>query len=550
MTLSRTSYLAGGGLIFLMIGLFGATFHLNRGNYSASISTVESSFSRTLEQEARALRNRVAEQETQAFALRGTERELEQELFFITADRVVPACVAHLFETIPEAEARNAFARGIELLPDDAALPFFREAAKGAVTTEDDAYRKISALFNILGIKPNIQTTCGILYLLNNENSLLDASRVHFFREMLEELVPDLAKIEPEASALTQTAKEIDTELTRRKGAYRDSHHGMTLSVREDGLATLYVFHFTIADPVELTLKPPEGPSVEIVKGVHAIIPLQVVIQAKADIRKQYRTGNMILALMLFLGTALAIGMLAAVRRQRQLDATRARFIATVSHELRTPLSLIRLHAETLHHGRIPPEKVSEYHQTILTESERLSGIVNNVLDFSRMERNKLQIHLEPTDLSALCERIADSFRFRLEQDGFALEKQIQPGIVASVDPLAFSQVVFNLVDNAIKYSDEEKIIRIELESSKGWNILRVADHGIGIPDQLKKKIFDDFVRSDDRKVTARRGSGIGLSVARRLAEEMGASIDVMDNKPTGTIFTVSFKDTDETIGG
>lgn len=568
MTLSRTSHLAGGGLVFLMIGLFGATFHLNRENYSTSISTVESSFNRTLGREARALRHRIEEQESQAFARHGTERELEQDLFFITADRVVSACVAGLFETVSKAEAQSAFARGIELLPGDAALPFFREAAKGAITTEDDTYRKISALFNILEIKPNIQTTCGILYLLNDENSLLGASRVRFFRAKLEELVPDLATIKSTVSSLTQTAKKIDKELTRRKGAYRDIHHGMTLSVREDGLATLYVFHFTITEPIKLTLKPPGGSSVEIIKGVHAFIPTQIVEQAKADIRKQYRTGNIILALMLFLGTALAFGMLVAVKHQRQLDAMKTRFIATVSHELRTPLSLIRLHAETLHHGRIPPEKVAEYHQTILTESERLSGIVNNVLDFSRMERGKLQIHMESTDLSALCERITESFRFRLEEDGFALEKKIQPGVIAEADPLAASQILFNLIDNALKYSGGEKSIRIELEQAGGQAILRVEDRGIGIPDRLKKRIFDEFVRSEDRQVAARRGSGIGLSVAKRLAEEMGASIEVADNTPVGTVFTVCFpyrplpagyeaakmaaarKELNETIGG
>jgi len=550
MTLSRTSYFAGGGLVLLMIGLFGTTLHLNRGNYSASISTVESSFSRTLEQEARALRNRIAKQEAQAFALRGTERELEEDLFFISAERVVPACVADLFEAIPEMKARNAFAQGIELLPDDAALPFFREAAKGAVATADDAYRKISALFNILEIEPNIQTTCGILYLLNNENSLLDASQTRFFQTMLEGFVPDLATIEPKVSALAQTAKEIDAELTRRKGAYRDNHHGRILSIRKDGLATLYAFSFTIAEPVELTQKPPKGPSVEIIKGIHAIIPSQVVAQAKADIRKQYYTGNIVLGLMLILGIALAIGMLAAVRRQRQLDAMRTQFIATVSHELRTPLSLIRLHAETLHHGRIPPEKVAEYHQTILNETERLTGIVNNVLDFSRMERGNMQIRLEPTNLSEITGRIVESFRYRLEKEGFDLELAIEADVFARADALAYSQTLFNLLDNALKYSDAEKSIWIELESSTDWATLRVFDHGIGIPDRLKKKIFNDFVRSNDRKVTAQRGSGIGLSVARRLVEKMKGTIEVEDNQPNGSVFTVKLGSNNETTGG
>ena len=159
-------------------------------------------------------------------------------------------------------------------------------------------------------------------------------------------------------------------------------------------------------------------------------------------------------------------------------------------------------------------------------------------------------MHLEPTDLSALCERIIESFQSRFEQNGFNVETSIRPGIVILVDSLAYSQILFNLIDNALKYSDDEKCIRIELESTSGWNILRVFDRGIGIPNPLKKKIFDDFMRSNDSKVTARRGSGIGLSVARRLTEKMNGTIEVKDHKPTGSVFTVKLRIGHETTGG
>ena len=160
--------------------------------------------------------------------------------------------------------------------------------------------------------------------------------------------------------------------------------------------------------------------------------------------------------------------------------------------------------------ARVPEGKVGDYHQIILTEAERLSGIINNVLDFSRMERDKMHLHLEPTDLSALTAHIADTFRNRLQQEGIALERNIAADIWSAVDPIAYSQIVFNLLDNAIKYSDGAETIKIKLDVSKGWNILAVTDQGIGVPDALKKHVFKEFVRSDDRKVTARRGSGIG----------------------------------------
>jgi signal transduction histidine kinase len=166
------------------------------------------------------------------------------------------------------------------------------------------------------------------------------------------------------------------------------------------------------------------------------------------------------------------------------------------------------------------------------------------------MERGRLELHPESTNLSALCERIIESFQSRLEQHGFTLEKAIQPNIITQVDPLAYSQILFNLLDNAIKYSGTEKYVRIELEAADDWIILRVSDHGIGIPDRLKKKIFNDFVRSDDRNVTAQRGSGIGLSVARRLVEKMNGTIEVKGNQPKGSIFTVKQGIDNEITGG
>ena len=140
-------------------------------------------------------------------------------------------------------------------------------------------------------------------------------------------------------------------------------------------------------------------------------------------------------------------------------------------------------------------------------------------------------------------------YRARHAFISFAEKRDIKTAIMGIVDPLAYSQIVFNLLDNAIKYSDGSKTIRIRLDVSNGWNILSVTDEGIGIPDKLKKCIFDEFVRSDDSKVTARRGSGIGLSVAQRFAKRMGGTIEVADNQPKGSVFTVRLKGSDEAAG-
>ncbi|MCF7817738.1 MAG: HAMP domain-containing histidine kinase [Kiritimatiellales bacterium] len=538
------------GLLALVAGLFVVTFLLNRNQYEASISSVESSFNAALDQQAKILRDEIAQQEENWFAHHQTTTELDADLFIVMRNSVVPSCIAGLLATVPAQEADKAFKQGIATLPNPDALPFFEQAAKRVVETPDDLYRKISAYFNMLELDNKVQTVCCILTLLDLSNVSLPESQTAFFNTLLEEQVPDLGIIKARTSSLWKTARRIDQKLKRQKGAYRAVIDGQTLSVNENGLALLYSPDIQATPPILVTNAVPEGLHEEIVPGWMAYIPGAVIAESKQKIRKQYRTGNAILALMIVLGGLLGGGIAITSKRQRELNAMKTEFIATVSHELRTPLSLIRLHAESLCHERIPPEKIGQYHRTILTETERLSGIVNNVLDFSRMERNKLQIHLESTDLSVLCEHILDSFHFRLEQDGFALERQIAPGIVTHADPLAFSQIVFNLLDNAIKYSDEEKRIRIELERSAGQIILRISDWGIGIPDKLKKRIFDDFVRSDDSKVTARRGSGIGLSVARRLAGEMGGAIEVADNQPKGSVFTATVKGNDEAAGG
>jgi signal transduction histidine kinase len=549
MTYPKTARLANAGLVLLMTGLLVAAFVLNRNQYSMSISNAETSLVQSLEKETEKTLKQIEREEEQGFALLRTERILEADLFHVFKSTVIPGYISGLAPSISKEEADEAFEKGLEVLPKPEAFALFETAAKGPHRTQEELYQKISALFNMLETRQSPQTACFILVLLENRDDRLSPSQTVFFRSMLEERVGNLEKIEARFHELQKTAEEIDETLVRKKGPYRASHNGRTLSVRADGTALLYALEIEVSKPVVLS-RSPEGIHKEIMPGLFLSIPEQMIETSKATIRKQYSTGNAILALMLLLGAGFTGGLIAASRRQRQLDDLRTEFIATVSHELRTPLSLIRLHAETLKHGRVPEEKIPDYHQTILTEAERLAGIVNNVLDFSRMERNKLQIHAGPADLSALCKHIAASFQDRLEQEGLELEQKINPGIVGKVDPLAYSQIVFNLLDNAIKYSDGSKTIRIELEVSRDWNILRVSDQGIGIPDKLKKHIFEEFVRSDDRKVTARRGSGIGLSVAKRLAEKMGGTIEVKDNEPMGSAFTVKLRNSDETAGG
>ncbi|HKR22467.1 MAG TPA: HAMP domain-containing sensor histidine kinase, partial [Pyrinomonadaceae bacterium] len=172
-----------------------------------------------------------------------------------------------------------------------------------------------------------------------------------------------------------------------------------------------------------------------------------------------------------------------SVNKQVALARLKSDFVSNVSHELRTPLALIRLYAETLELGRInTQEKKLEYYSIIRKESERLTALINNILDFSRIEAGRKEYDFRETDIAELVRNTLDSYRYQIEQQGFALEEQIDPGIPpVRVDREAIARALVNLVNNALKYSDRDKFLRVKLYRANAELKLEVADRGIGI---------------------------------------------------------------------
>ncbi|HEY0762894.1 MAG TPA: HAMP domain-containing sensor histidine kinase [Pyrinomonadaceae bacterium] len=229
-----------------------------------------------------------------------------------------------------------------------------------------------------------------------------------------------------------------------------------------------------------------------------------------------------------------------SVNKQVALARLKSDFVSNVSHELRTPLSLIRLYAETLELGRITTqEKKNEYYGIIRKESERLSALINNILDFSRIEAGRKEYDFRETDIAELVRNTLDSYRYQIEQQGFALEEQIDPVPAVKVDREAIARALVNLVNNALKYSDSEKFLGIRLYRDQSVLKLEVSDRGIGIERNEQARIFEKFYRTCDPLVHNTKGSGLGLSLVRHITQAHGGDVEVESIPGRGSKFTV-----------
>jgi signal transduction histidine kinase len=245
------------------------------------------------------------------------------------------------------------------------------------------------------------------------------------------------------------------------------------------------------------------------------------------------------------LSVLLVCGLVVAYRsvsKEVALARLKSDFVSNVSHELRTPLSLIRLYAETLELGRIKTqEKKEEYYRIIRKESERLTALINNILDFSRIEAGRKEYDFRETDIAELVRTTLDAYRFQIEQQGFEFEQRIDPGLpTMRVDREAIARALLNLVNNALKYSGDEKFLGVMLYRANGVLKLEVIDRGIGIARRDQSKIFEKFYRTGDQLVHNTKGSGLGLSLVRHITQAHGGEVEVESAPGRGSKFTLS----------
>jgi nitrogen-specific signal transduction histidine kinase len=245
----------------------------------------------------------------------------------------------------------------------------------------------------------------------------------------------------------------------------------------------------------------------------------------------------LILCVMVFAGYLL----LRDVSREIEVADMRSQFVASVSHELKTPLTAIRLFAETLAMGRADDARTrSEYLQTVVSESERLSRLVENVLDFSRIERGDKIYHMQYVSLPGVVRAAAQAMRYPLMQHGFLLNVSIEddtPEVFA--DPDALQQAVLNLLANAMKYSGNARKIDLRLAHSSTEAVIQVADSGIGIAPADQVRIFEKFYRA--RSVQSERiaGTGLGLTLATHIVKAHGGTLQVSSEVGRGSTFSI-----------
>jgi len=229
------------------------------------------------------------------------------------------------------------------------------------------------------------------------------------------------------------------------------------------------------------------------------------------------------------------------VRRELGLAEIRSQFAASVSHELKTPLTAIRMFAETVRLGRVKDEPArTEYLDTIINESERLSRLLNNVLDMSKIEQGKKLYQPRSQALAPILCAAVRTMHYPLRQQGFSLQVDIDEGLPeVRVDADALEQAVLNLVGNAIKYSGTAREIALALVRDGDWAVVRVTDFGVGIPLADRQRIFEKYYRvqsSENRQVP---GTGLGLALVAHFAREHGGRIEVESAPGRGSTFSL-----------
>jgi signal transduction histidine kinase len=232
-----------------------------------------------------------------------------------------------------------------------------------------------------------------------------------------------------------------------------------------------------------------------------------------------------------------------AAAREVRLAELKSNFVASVSHDLKTPLALIQLFAETLELGRVRSvDRAQEYYRIINGEAKKLTRLIENILDFSRMEAGLRPYTLVPSDVGELVQRVIGLMQPQFAQGHFTVATNVAAGLpIVEADAVAVERAVENLLNNAIKYSGDSRHIEVDVYREPGEVVVRVRDHGIGIARRDQRRIFRKFFRVTHELGGGPQGTGLGLAIVDHTMRGHGGYVGVESEPGEGSTFTLHF---------
>jgi signal transduction histidine kinase len=335
----------------------------------------------------------------------------------------------------------------------------------------------------------------------------------------------------------------ISTKFENLAGFLIDSKKLLDTIAKTD-LQSGFIFNYKIEFPVEYRTNT-DGDNLVYTSQLNPMLPEQLIkikpsneTLVKDLIKRRALIYGIALALLL---VAMSLGLLLILRdiaRERNLARLRADFISNVTHELKTPLTSIRMYAESLLMGRVKtPDVQKEYLEVVVNESERLKRMINNILEFSKMEKGKPEYHFANSNLASIVKSAIQEINYWLEKEGFDVVTELDDKIFSDVDPEKMKQAIGNLLSNAIKYSTDSKKIFVRLFKNPEHVCIEVEDQGMGIPEDKLSRIFEQFYRIEQKESIS--GTGLGLTVVKEIIEAHNGSISVTSEIGKGSRFTV-----------
>ncbi|UEG54440.1 GHKL domain-containing protein [Mucilaginibacter daejeonensis] len=231
-----------------------------------------------------------------------------------------------------------------------------------------------------------------------------------------------------------------------------------------------------------------------------------------------------------------------SLNKERRLVHQKKNFLLSVTHELKSPLASIKLYLETIQKRSLTKQQVDDFVGKCLLDVDRLNDMVENMLLAAKIENQSYTFPKQQFNMSVLVDGIVNRLQInRCDMHQQLINAEIEPKVEVTGDKFALTSVVTNLIENAIKYSKPCETVNVKLYSKAGKTYLEVADHGIGIADAEKSRIFERFYRVGSEETRNTKGTGLGLYIVKQVLDKHQAVISVRDNRPAGSVFEVIF---------